>query len=203
MPQMSRRHLVLTAAALPFARPAFGDARDPLGQVLALTGTGTLTRDSVPVPLTPGLALHEGDIAATGEDGLALLLLDEDMRINLGLSSSIELASFVSEVGGAINLGGALVFDRPEDRPPVDIRFVTAFGEIGVRGTRFFAGPSRGEFAVFVQRGSVAVSNAGETRLLAAGEGCAMIEGAAPGPVSPWGEARIVEAFASLGLTRD
>ncbi len=118
MPQMSRRHLVLTAAALPFARPAFSDARDPLGQVLALTGTGTLSRDGVPVPLAPGLALHEGDIAATGEDGLALLLLDEDMRINLGLSSSIDLVSFVSEVGGAINLGGALVFDRPEDRPP-------------------------------------------------------------------------------------
>lgn len=203
MPQLSRRHLLLTAAALPFAGPARADARVPLGEVLTVAGTGTLIHDGAAIPLAPGLALHEGDTAATGEDGLALLFLNEETRINLGLSSSIELATFLAEVGGAINVGGAMVFDRPEDRPPVDIRFATAFGEIGVRGTRFFAGPSRGDFAVFVQRGSVAVSNAGETRILAAGEGCAMIEGAAPGPVSQWGAARIAEAFASLGLTSD
>lgn len=203
MPQISRRTLLLSAAALPLARPARADARDPLGAVLTATGSGTLTHLGQSQPLVAGLALGDGDTVATGLDGLALLFLNEETRINLGLSSSIELAGFLAEIGGTINLGGAMVFDRPEGRPPVDIRFVTAFGEIGVRGTRFFAGPSRGDFAVFVQRGQVSVSNAGESRVLNPGEGCSMHAGAAPGAVTPWGEARIAEAFASLGLSRD
>jgi Uncharacterized protein conserved in bacteria len=202
MPVLSRRSLLLSAAALPLAtRTARADAR--LGEVLDVTGAGTVTRGATILPLEPGLPLMEGDRATTGEDGLALLFLNEETRINLGLSSSIELASFLAEVGGTINVGGAMVFDRPETRPPLDLRFVTAFGEIGVRGTRFFVGPSRGDYAVFVERGEVAVSNAGETRVLSAGDGCALYAEAAPGEVTPWGEARIVEAFASLGLTRD
>ncbi|MCB1390632.1 MAG: FecR domain-containing protein [Rhodobacteraceae bacterium] len=201
MPSLSRRTLLLTAAALPLARPVRADAR--LGEVIDVTGSGTLVRAGATLPLAPGLALMEGDMASTGEDGLALLFLNEETRINLGLSSSIELASYLSEVGGTINVGGALVFERPGTRPPVDLRFVTAFGEIGVRGTRFFVGPSRGDYAVFVDRGRVEVSNAGETRVLAAGEGCSLYEGAAPGPVSAWGEARIAEAFAGLGLSRE
>ena len=201
MTQLSRRHLLIIAAALPLAaRSARADAR--LGEVLEASGAGSVTRGGTLLPLEPGLALMEGDQAATGEDGLALLLLDRETRINLGLGSSIELASYLGEIGGTINVGGAMVFDRPETLPPLDLRFVTAFGEIGVRGTRFFVGPSRGEYAVFVDRGEVSVSNAGETRVLIAGDGCTLHEGAAPGEPTPWGAARIDEAFASLGLTR-
>lgn len=203
MPRLSRRTLLMTAAALPCA--AFADARAPadLGDVREATGDGALRRGTDSLPLIPGTPLREGDVAETGRNGLALLWLDEDTQIHMGPASTIELASFLAEVGGTIRVGGAMVFDRPDDTPPVNITFSTAFGEIGVRGTRFFAGPSRGDFAVFVQRGSVEVRGAGVTRVLAPGEGCTMHAGAAPGEAGRWGDGRIDEAFASLGLTRD
>lgn len=203
MPHLTRRALLLTTAALPCL--ALADARAPgdLGDVREATGDGTLRRGAEAMPLIPGLPLREGDTAETGMNGLALLWLDEDTRIHMGPGSAIELASFLTEVGGTIRVGGAMVFDRPDDRAPLDITFATAFGEIGVRGTRFFAGPSQGDFAVFVQRGRVEVRGAGVTRVLTAGEGCTMHAGAVPGEVAAWGEARIAEAFASLGLTRD
>lgn len=208
MTLLSRRALLLGTAALPFATQALADARDlpldraQLGEVSEITGQGTLLRGDAVETLVPSTPLQEGDTVTTGQDGLALLLLDQRMRIQLGMGSVIELASFGAE-GGQLNLDGAMVFDRPEDMAPLPLRFSTLAGEIAVTGTRFFAGLSRGEYAVFVQRGSVEVSNAGVTRVLAAGDGCSMAQGQAPGEVSAWGEARIVEAFASLGLTRD
>lgn len=200
---LTRRLLMITAAGLPLAALAATDDAEALGEVREATGEGRLRRADTVLPLTPGTALAEGDTAETGENGLALLWLNERTGIHMGPGSSIELASFLAEVGGVLHVGGAMVFDRPEDLDPINVTFVTAFGEIGVRGTRFFAGPSRGDFAVFVQRGSVEVRGAGVTRVLTAGEGCTMHEGAAPGEVVAWGEARIVEAFAGLGLTRE
>ncbi|MCW1933031.1 FecR domain-containing protein [Pararhodobacter zhoushanensis] len=202
MTVFSRRTLLMTAAGLPLSLPAFASTPSRLGEVLETTGPGDLIRDGQRLPLAPGLALQDGDTAETGDSGLALLLLDERTRIALGTNSHIELATFLSEIGGTIRVGGAMVFDRPDDLPALDARFVTAFGEIGVRGTRFFVGWSRGDYAVFVQRGQVSVSNAGVTRLLNAGEGCTLSDGA-PSEVTLWGEARIDEAFASLGLSRD
>ncbi len=199
--RLFRRSLLLSAAALPFAGLARADAR--IGEVRTVEGEGELRRGAERMPLIPGIPLNEGDVAQTGESGLALLWLDERTQIQMGPASSIELASFLSEIGGTITLGGAMVFDRPEDLPPLTLTFVTEFGEIGVRGTRFFAGPSRGDFAVFVQRGEVEVRGVGVARRLLAGEGCTMHAEAAPGEVVVWGEGRIVEAFASLGLTRD
>ena len=197
---MHRRTLMLMAATFPLASPLGASTR--LGEVRDVTGPGRLVRDGAEEPLVPGLPLLQGDRAETGETGLALLWLDERTRIHLGHSSTVELAAFLTEVGGTLSMGGAIVFDRPDDLPPLDLTIATAFGEIGVRGTRFFAGPSRGEFAVFVERGAVEVRGAGVSRRLGPGEGCGMVEGAAPGEVVAWGAARIDEAFASVGLTR-
>ncbi len=202
---LTRRLLLASAASLPLLRAAAASADEAprVGEVLEATGHGQLLRGEALLSLSPGTDLRVGDTATTGEDGLALLFLDQRTRINLGASSTLELAAFLTEIGGTINVGGAMVFDRPEDLPPLDLNFVTAFGEIGVRGTRFFVGPSRGDYAVFVQRGQVAVTGAGETRLLNAGDGCSLHAGAAPGDVTAWGEPRIVEAFASLGIARE
>jgi ferric-dicitrate binding protein FerR (iron transport regulator) len=110
--------------------------------------------------------------------------------------------SFIAGQGGTLELGlGRMVFDRPEGLPKVDVAVRTAFGMIGVRGTKFFCGPSKTAFAVFVEHGSVSVEGAGVTRVVAAGEG---VEFGKPGdaPTEPvnWGQARIAEAYASVGL---
>jgi ferric-dicitrate binding protein FerR (iron transport regulator) len=117
-------------------------------------------------------------------------------EIHLGPSSQLQIDTFIAEAGGVIYLDGAIVFDRAETAPKIDLEFQTDFGRIGVRGTRFFVGPSENAFAVFVDRGSVEVSGGGVTRNLAAGQGVNMRgKDLAPGPVEDWQDARTKAAF--------
>lgn len=201
MIRLSRRTTLLSAGLLATGLlPRAASAAEPIGTVAEVTGEGTLTRDGEGQPMAPGLEVREGDTAITAENALALLILEEETRISMGPAATVVLQKFLAEVGGTIQVGGAIVFDRAEERPPVDLTFATAYGEIGVRGTRFFVGPSRGEYAVFCQRGRVTVSNAGVTRELGPGDGVNMAEGGAPSEVTRWGDARVAEAFASVGL---
>lgn len=197
--RLTRRHAMLAASLWPLL-PRLAAAATRIGTAAEVTGSALLRSGGAAAALTPGAPLAEGDTAETGPDGLALLILETETRLNLGPETSVVLTKYLAEMGGTLTLGGALVFDRADDRPPIDLTFDTAFGQIGVRGTRFFAGPSQGEFAVFCQRGRVTVANAGETRSLGPGEGVALTEGA-PGAVAPWKPARIAQAFALVGLT--
>ncbi|MBE2277926.1 MAG: FecR domain-containing protein [Rhodobacteraceae bacterium] len=202
MIRLTRRHTLLGAGLLPFL-PGPVLANTPIGTAAEVTGDASLTHEGAVAAMAPGAALAEGDLAETGTDGLALLILETDTRLNMGPVTSVVLAKYLADVGGTITLGGAdggaLVFDRPEDLPPIDLTFDTAFGQIGVRGTRFFAGPSRGTFAVFCQRGRVTVVNAGTTRDLGPGDGVNLSDGA-PSEVAQWKPERIAEAFALVGL---
>ena len=70
---------------------------------------------------------------------------------------------------------------------------------MAVRGTRFFAGPSNNLFGVFVARGVVTVSAAGQQVTLREGEGTDIASpGAPPTPVKRWGAERIRAALASV-----
>lgn len=198
--RLSRRSALIVAGLLPLL-PRRARANTPVGTVAEVTGDATLTRDGTTQPLTPGTALSEGDTALTAENALALLILESDTRINMGAASSVVLSRFAAATGGSLNVSGAIVFDRPEDLPPIDLAFETAFGQIAVRGTRFFVGPSKGAYAVFCQRGRVTVTAAGTTRDLGPGDGVDLAEGAPPGEVGQWGEPRIRAAFESVGLT--
>jgi len=110
--------------------------------------------------------------------------------------------TFIAGQGGTIELGtGQMVFDRPEGLAKIDLTMRTAFGMIGVRGTKFFAGPSRGVFGVFVEHGLVEVTGGGVTRQVGRGQGVDIATpGAAPSEVAQWGGARIREAYASVGV---
>lgn len=200
MTRLTRRTVIVATGLLPLA-PHLAFAETSIGRADAVDGTVSLKhRDNV-IQLQSGDPLNEGDTVETGADGLALLMLNKDTKINIGSDSSVVLAQYLAEVGGTLQIGGAIVFDRSDDLAPIELTFETAYGQIGVRGTRFFAGPSKGSYAVFCQRGRVTVTNAGVTRDLGAGDGVNMAEGTAPTEVAKWGEARIVEAFASVGLT--
>lgn len=204
MNRISRRKLLAMAGvvlpALHLGRPAAANT-EGIGTAVELTGSGTLIHGGTAAPLAVGAVLAEGDTVQTGDGALALLMLNTETRINMGPGSEVTMAQYLADMGGTITVGGAIVFDRPEDQPKVDLTFQTAFGEIGVRGTRFFFGPSKGKMSVFVQRGAVTVTNAGVTRELAGGDGVDMAEGQPPSEVARWKEPRIVEAFALLGLT--
>ncbi|MCB6177794.1 FecR family protein [Rhodobacter sp. Har01] len=200
MVRLTRRAALLAAGVLPFL-PRRAQAQTPIGSVAEVTGEATLVHDDAPAPMSAGMALAEGDTALTGENALALLILETDTRVNMGAATTVVLSRYLADVGGEIQVGGAIVFDRPEGLAPVDLTFDTGFGQIGVRGTRFFVGPSRGEYAVFCDRGRVVVTNAGVTRELGPGDGVNLTADGPPSEVAQWGAPRVQEAFESVGLT--
>ena len=152
--------------------------------------------------LAVGAAVLDKDYVSTSTNSFADLALSRT-RILLGPETELLIDNFIAEEGGTLELGvGRMVFDRPEGLPKVDVAVRTAFGMIGVRGTKFFCGPSRAAaLAVFVERGVVAVEGAGVTRTISAGQGDDFDRpGAPPGEPTNWGQARIREAYASVGL---
>jgi hypothetical protein len=185
-------------AAIPTqASTVIGKASDVRGKV-------NLKRAEKQEGLMTGGKIIDNDLVATGSDSFADLALVGDTRILLGSETELLLDSFIAGQGGTMELGmGQMVFDRPEGLPKIDLALRTTFGMIGVRGTKFFAGPNRGVFAVFVEHGQVSVDGGGVQRLVGAGEGIEIAKpGDAPTETVKWKEARIVEAYASVGLKR-
>jgi ferric-dicitrate binding protein FerR (iron transport regulator) len=98
--------------------------------------------------------------------------LGRDTILKLGEQARLVIDEFLIDSGGEITLeGGAVLFDRQENLPPLQTLIRSAFGLIAVRGTRFFAGPSNDVFGVFVERGSLTVSAAGTTVTVRRGQG--------------------------------
>ncbi|MFT7057509.1 MAG: hypothetical protein ACJASV_000007 [Pseudorhodobacter sp.] len=196
---LARRHFLTITSAMMFPLPAH--AAEPVGEAVLVRGPSTLLRANSTRALQEQASLFEGDLVRTGEDAFAQLLLDTATRINLGPQSEIGVDKFIADLGGEITIGGAIVFDRPDDLPKIDLQLRSSFGQIGVRGTRFFAGPSNGSYAVFVDRGAVTVTAGGVTRNVGPGQGVNLAgNDAAPTESSAWGQARIDAAFANVGL---
>ena len=174
-----------------------------IGKASDVRGKVDLKRAERQEDLATGGQIMNNDTVLTGTESFADLQLDET-RILLGSETELLLDSFVASQGGTMELGtGQMVFDRPEGLPKIDLALRTTFGMIGVRDTKFFCGPNRGVFAVFVEHGAVAVEGGGVERLVGAGEGTEIARpGDPPGKVVVWKEARIVEAYASVGLKR-
>lgn len=220
---LSRRALLAAPALLVLPRPA--RAAGEIGVTVRAQGSGALIRAGGSLALQPDVPLYEGDTVRTAADSFAELMLITATRINLGPDSAIVLDRYTADLGGEITIGGAMAFDRSEDLAPVDLTFRTAFAQIGVRGTRFFAGQIRrnrgalatvSPFAVFAERGRVEVSRQGETRTLGPGDGVQVettkaslrrglaLQTASPplrlGAVVRWREEKIAAAFATVGL---
>ncbi len=150
--------------------------------------------------LRPPGSIFLGDQVWTEAASAANLQLGRATTVDLGANARLTIDRYVADAGGRLTLGdGAMLFDRPEELPKIDLEVRTGYAMIGVRGTMFFAGPSRGVFGVYVERGSVVVSAAGQSRVVGAGEGTNIARpGDAPSPVTKWATARVVEAMASV-----
>ncbi|HWU62718.1 MAG TPA: FecR family protein [Ensifer sp.] len=200
-------------------RPAAGDVA--LGKVLSIDGELTRNGPARTEVLTVGTSLMESDLLATGRQSFAKLKLGSDTDILLGPETQLLIDRYLAGQGGELQLmSGQMLFDRPAGLPKIDLTVKTTFGMIGVRGTKFFAGPLNGVFSVYVEHGRVDVSNAGVSRRVGAGEGldiappegsvrslgngardaAAMARLAIPGLPSRWADVRIRDAYASVGL---
>lgn len=199
--------------------PAVGDGA--LGKVLSIEGELTRNSPARAEALSVGASLMESDLLATGRESFARLKLGADTDILLGPETQLLIDRYLAGQGGELQLmSGQMLFDRPEGLPKIDLSVKTTFGMIGVRGTKFFAGPLKGIFSVYVEHGRVDVSNAGVSRRVTAGEGldippakdgfrslgdnardaAAMARMAVPTLPSRWAEARVRDAYASVGM---
>lgn len=198
-----RRRTILTGLVLAVTgfSVAVTRASTVIGKANGVSGTVSRRQQEAEEALSAGDAILDKDYVVTGSESFADLQLGEDTRILLGGDTELLVDSFIAGQGGTLELGmGQMVFDRPEGLPKVDVAVRTAFGMIGVRGTKFFAGPSRGAFGVFVEHGQVSVDAGGVTRLVSGGEGVQMTNAGDP-PSEPvkWSQERIDEAYASVG----
>lgn len=177
-------------------------ANSIIGKAVEITGDVTRKQENHLEGLKAGTSLMDHDFVKTGAKSFASLELGDDTSLLLGSDTELLIDTFIAGQGGTIELGtGQMVFDRPEGLAKIDLTMRTAFGMIGVRGTKFFAGPSRGVFGVFVEHGLVEVTGGGVTRQVGRGQGVDIATpGAVPSEVAQWGDARIREAYASVGI---
>lgn len=170
------------------------------GHVADLRGEAVARTDDEARALASNGDVFVGDHVRTGPASRLLLRLGKRTGMRLGAETEIKLLRYLIDAGGEIDLtAGAIEFDRSGDPSSDELTIRSAYGLIAVRGTNFFAGPSRGKFAVFVENGSVTVTASGQTVTLDQSEGTDIVTvGAAPTAPKVWGQGRIDEAWASV-----
>jgi hypothetical protein len=187
------------ALALPFIlalRPAHAVER--VGSVEEVTGEAFAELESVRRSLDRAAPVFLTEEVVTGVASRLGMRLGRDTTVRLGEQARLKIDRFLVNAGGEMTLrSGPLLFDGLPRRAGVQIR--SPFALIAVRGTRFFAGPSNDRFGVFVVRGSVAVTSAGQQVILRRGEGTDIASpGTPPTPVKRWAPERIRAALASV-----
>jgi len=205
----TRREALGLAGALALSQALPAWASYEIGEVIDAKGEVMKTQNDIETALKTGAPLINNDLIATGKKSFASMLLGSETKIIMGENTEVLLDSFLAEQGGTIELvSGDMVFDRPEGTPKIDLTIRTTFGQIGVRGTKFFTGKSRGNFAVFVEHGLVEVKSGQTIRKVGAGQGVDIatdaktrsLFGGDMSETRKWGKGRIEEAYKSVGL---
>lgn len=196
---IDRRTLLQTGACLTAALgsgPLLAQAKPtPIGTIEELRGDAFAEQGSDRRTLSAKANIFVGDLLTTGNNALIVLKLGEATTIRLGAQAKLKIDRYLADVGGEFDMqAGHLMFERRGKQATEGITFRSAYGLLAVRGTRFYAGPNRGGFALLVGEGLVQVSAAGRTVLVRPQEG---IDIKAPGqpPTVPaaWGVPRIRE----------
>jgi hypothetical protein len=140
---LSRRFFIAGAAlALTGIGIRTTQANAIIGKAVEITGDVTRKQAERLEGLKAGASLMDHDFVKTGKGSFASLELGDDTSLLLGSETELLIDTFIAGQGGVIELGtGQMVFDRPEGLAKIDLTVRTAFGMIGVRGTKFFAGP--------------------------------------------------------------
>ncbi len=196
------RRSMLIGLALAGVRPVFAQAAMQIveaGSVLQVTGQSTGQLRGAKRSLAVGDSVFIDDMLATGSGARLAARLGELTRLSLGERTRVRIDKFLVDRGGELVLErGAILFDRPDDKPSGPLNLTTPFGLIAARGTKFFAGPSNGVFGVFVDHGLVTVKNRGGQVTLTNGQGTDLkSRSVAPTPPKAWSDSRIAMALAS------
>jgi ferric-dicitrate binding protein FerR (iron transport regulator) len=189
--------LVALAAVAPVRaqpRPA------PIGNIAEVSGEAFAEQGGTRRLLAPRGDVLVGDVLTTGTNTRVVLKLGAATTIKLGAEARLKIERYLAEAGGEFDMqAGHMMFERTGKPASQGITFKSAYGLIAVRGTRFYAGPNRGAFALLVGEGRVEVTAAGRSVMVLPQQG---IDIKAPGqpPTTPaaWKVPRIREMQANF-----
>lgn len=182
------------------AAPIHAAGPQSAGQVDYLKGGATAVNDGALRELAERAPVFLREVVKTQAKTRMGLRLGSRTRLKLGENAQVRIDKYVIDAGGEIDLvEGAIQFERTGPPAKDELKFRSSYGLIAVRGTRFFAGPSRGVFGVLVGSGRVAVTSGGQTVLVGPQQGTDIAApGAPPTPVMTWDYSRIREALQSV-----
>ncbi len=199
-----RRDVLKTAlglAAAGLAAPSFAQPRAaPIGTIAEIRGEGFAERDGERRKLTAKGDVFVGDLLSTGSNALIVMKLGASTTIKLGADSRLKVDRYLAETGGEFDIqAGHMMFERTGKPATQGISLKSVYGLLAVRGTRFYAGPNRGEFALLVGEGRVEVVAGGRTVMVRPQEGIDIHSpGAPPTTPAPWNQPRIREMLAKF-----
>jgi ferric-dicitrate binding protein FerR (iron transport regulator) len=179
-------------------RPAA--ALSAAGKVAAVRGAAAAEVEGQSRNLNPGSDVYVGDLVSTAGESRLGLRLGERTSLRLGANTRLKIDRYLVDAGGDFELtDGAILFEGRSRAGAADLNFRSAYGLIAVRGTRFFAGPSKGVFGVFVREGRLEVSAASQTVVLRDRQGTDIAKpGEPPSPPALWKPPRIKAAMESV-----
>jgi ferric-dicitrate binding protein FerR (iron transport regulator) len=175
-------------------------AGDLAGEVDHILGSASAVTNGQDRELALRAQIYIDDLIKTGDGARLRLRLGRRTTLRLGERAQIKIDRYLVDAGGEIDLlTGAILFERPGKPAGPELKFRSPYGLIAVRGTRFFAGPSRGVFGVFVEAGKVQVTSAGTSVILGPRQGTDLRQvGAPPSKPAFWKRPRIREALGSV-----
>jgi hypothetical protein len=176
------------------------DAAPALGLVEAIRGEAFAELKGSRRALAVSADVFVDETIMTGEKARLALRFGGDTRLRLGAAARLTIDRYIANAGGEFSLmEGGMLYDRPRKQQSAESVLRSLFGLIAIRGTRVFAGPSKGVFGVFVVHGAVDVTAAGKTVTLDRGFGTDIAKPGDP-PTDPaaWKRPRIRAALASV-----
>lgn len=178
------------------ASGAFAQSRPtPIGTIEEIRGEAFAEGDGARRALSTNGDIFVGDLLSTGNGARLVMKLGAATTIKLGEQSRLKIDRYLAETGGEFDMqAGHVMFERTGKPATQGITFKSAFGLLAVRGTRFYAGPNRGQFALLVGHGRVEVTAGGTTVMVRRQEGIDIHSPGAP-PTTPaaWKLPRIRE----------
>ena len=198
--RVAQNMAMITAGLFLPTTNLFSASLPTAGQVEFLKGGATALGNGDLRELAERKPVFIGDVVKTQVKSRMGLRLGARTTLKLGENAQVRIDKYVVDAGGEIDLvEGAIQFERTGPPAKDELKFRSSYGLIAVRGTRFFAGPSRGVFGVLVGSGHVAVTSGGQTVLVGPQQGTDIAApGAPPSPVKAWGYPRIKEALQSV-----
>ena len=121
--------------------PAQAASDEPIGNVVTLVGSATVTRNNVATPLKLKDDILPNDVVRTAADSRLGITFDDATTFNLSANSTITIDNYVYQDGGKDNAGmfdigkGTVAFVAAAIAKTGDMKITTPTATMGIRGT--------------------------------------------------------------------